>query len=498
MFSYQKHIAHVYRLGEKPSYKTCYSEWGDRSVKRRDLGLADKQLEINVDRGSLCHPMNNVNSDTSWIVYCGTGRFPNTNLITPLPSDIATWLSHVERPMPVSSPNEFRNAMLNIIAKGGLSRNSELTSWLPSLPLTSPHESIRLSMAISETSDDDSTVAEIAPHVSRVIEPGLNHEVFYASLRDILDEDYGDCGPEERHRAMQNFIEHNDAVNNQQTRALLAAYSARDRFPKQCQVINDARRCAIALLRELFEGCGGINRRKIRQYVYTKSTKLLRNLWPDGKGDHHVEDLFTPEGQANLIADLLQSGPKNDHLHDTLFAELVKQKFPEPSAARVLKRKKTKIANSRIARAREYVQEDPLRQFTVLAEDIRAWFISRSRHYVKFVWDNQCYDRHLVITKTGQEWTCADFVLESMAAGDTRARGVQLFREAKRGRSLKDLKERPVPGHWRATKAAELVKQLLEEEKSSESTEAKVRTPSPSGSAVARVRTPSPSMSYAP
>jgi len=203
-----------------------------------------------------------------------------------------------------------------------------------------------------------------------------------------------------------------------------------------------------------------------------------------------VEALFTPEGQADLIASLLQGGPKNDHLHDTLLEELVKQKAPVPTAARLLKRKKTKIANERIARAKEFVQKKPLRQLTVLCEDIKAQFGFGKR--VKFVWDNECYDRHLVIAKNGQEKTCADFVLESMAEGNTRARGVQLFREAKRGRSLKDLKERPVPGHWRATKSAELVKQLLEEEKSSES------TPSPSGSAVARVRTPSPSMSYAP
>ena len=576
-FSFQKNIAHVFRHGEAPAYKTSYCVEGALRDVRLSFGLGDKQVEINVNTGSLCHPCYHANAVCHpWVVYCGAGRFPNADLITPLPNDVATWFSHIRRPMPASfSSLAFRSAMVGIIAQGSVSPFSaalepgcrgSLSSRAPAL---SPEEEVRQHIgddAASERqrqqpqqrqqqpqqqqqqqSDEpqghaqsrhrrwqppsgepprgdaaqqpqqqhqqqqqqhqqqqhgdqqpqqqqrqdqqvaqpqpqqqsemqagscssagasgDACVAEGALHVSRDAQPDLDHAVWFNELRAILDADH--CGgTEERMRAIRNFAK-SDATFSDNARKILAELSLHERFPVESQVIIDARRCAVRLLRDTLGDVDGITRARIRQYVYTQSTRILRHLWPkDGRAHDVPPDMliFTPEGQADLIASIVRAAGRPEGLRESLAEKLQNQTVPKASCTTSAKRKLVEIATSRLKRAREFVQEGLFEVRPVIYDDIENQYGALA----KDVWKDQCYDRTAVVV-AGLEKTCADFVLESLRSGRSRELGVKNFRAASRASG--QLRVRSCPGSWVEAKRAELLRKLAPD---------RCRTPSPS------------------
>ena len=93
-FVYQKNIAHVCGGGVDsfPRYKTArlLPVTSQCQADRRSCSLEPAALVVSISDMSLCHRSNyRQTADQEWIVYMAEARYPNVDLVIPLPFDIA-------------------------------------------------------------------------------------------------------------------------------------------------------------------------------------------------------------------------------------------------------------------------------------------------------------------------------------------------------------------------------------------------------------------------
>ena len=142
----------------------------------------------------------------------------------------------------------------------------------------------------------------------------------------------------------------------------------------------------------------------------------------------------------------------DEDLRDRLSKQLKDKNVPKASFARFLKRKNVQTVKSRLKWAREFVQKGFLKVRPVTYEDIKLQYGPQAPD----VWNTECYGRKSVRVQ-GLDKTCADFVLESLNSGGSRARGVQNFRAASSGLVLT---VRAWPTSWMDDKREEILKKM--------------------------------------
>ena len=199
-------------------------------------------------------------------------------------------------------------------------------------------------------------------------------------------------------------------------------------FPKgsrECDLVKDARRSAIKLLMTYCRDNEGLTRAKIRQYVYMAKSRVLMGKEPIPRCV-----TLTPEWQAKLIASLVMDSHRDlsqeEHADVQEPLEAIRRQRVPPSSQRRSDRQKLINAfKSRLARAREQVDERTGEVTWVLHEDVVAALGDKEAGRL---WDNP--DEQMCFTLE-QAWfdnramTCAEVVSYAIRRNQTRNVGLE-------------------------------------------------------------------------